>query len=184
MNPNWAHLHLIGNHLPLFAALTAVLLLGAGLIGKSAPLSRAGLIACLLAGLGTWAAVYSGERAEDWVIDKPGVTEEVIEEHEEAAETSRYAAFPLGALALVTLFWRSGPQRPLQIVLLLLALATTGLMGKAANLGGQIRHTEVRDGAVEPGAEAEGGVAVPAAGEAGEQEEERDGHGGSGGEGH
>lgn len=151
MDWNWAHLHLIVNHLPLFAALAAVLLLGAGLVGKNASFARAGLIACLLAGLGTWASVYSGHRAEDWVNDKPGVTEEVVEEHEESAETSRYAAFPLGALALVALFWRTGPQRSLQIVLLLLALATTGLMGQAANLGGQIRHTEVREGAPEPG---------------------------------
>lgn len=151
MNPNWAHLHMIVNHLPLFAALAAVLLLGAGLAAKNSALARAGILACVLAGIGTWAAVFSGERAEDWANDKPGVTEGVIEEHEEAAETTRYAAFPLGALALVALFWRTGPQRGLQLVLLLLALATTGLTGQAANLGGQIRHTEIREGAPEPG---------------------------------
>lgn len=151
MNPNWAHLHMIGNHLPLFAALAAVLLLGAGLIGKNPSLARAGLIACLIAGIGTWAAVYSGERAEDWVNDKPGVTEELVHEHEEAAERTRFAAFPLGALALVALFWKKGPQRGLHLALLLLALATTGLMGLAANLGGEIRHTEIREGAPEPG---------------------------------
>lgn len=151
MDPNWAHLHMMVNHLPLFAALAAALLLASGLLGKSAPLARAGLVACLLAGVGAWAGNFTGERAEDWVNDKPGVTEEAVEEHEEAAETTRYAAFPLGALALVALFWKKGPQRGLQLLLLLLALATLGLTAQAANLGGQIRHTEIRPGAPLPG---------------------------------
>ncbi len=151
MNPNWAHLHMMVNHLPLFAALAGALLLGAGLVAKNSALARAGIFACLLAGIGTWAGIFTGERAEDWVNNLPGVTEEVVHEHEEAAERTRFAAFPLGALALVALFWTKGPQRNLQLVLLLLALATTGLMGLAANLGGEIRHTEIREGAPVPG---------------------------------
>ncbi len=178
MNPNWAHLHMMVNHLPLYAALVGALLLGAALIGKSSALARAGLLACLLAGIGTWAGVFSGHRAEDWVNDKPGVTEESIEEHEESAEGARWVAFPLGVLALVALFWNKGPQRSLQIVLLLLSIVTLVAMARTANLGGEIRHTEIRAGAADPGSEASpaGTATGEEAGEKGEERESGEGH--------
>jgi len=148
MNPNWAHLHLMVNHLPLFAAIAGLLLLASGLAKGNPALLRAGLVACVLAGVGTYASTFSGHRAEDWAQGMPGVTEEVISEHEEAAEQSQYAAYPLGIVALFTLF---RPKRSLQILALVLALATTAAMVRVAELGGQVRHTEIRAGAPVPG---------------------------------
>ena len=53
----------------------------------------------------------------------------------------------LGVLALGVLVWRRRqpgvPTAP-AVVLLVGALAVAGLMGRAANLGGEIRHPEIR----------------------------------------
>ncbi|HSR40627.1 MAG TPA: hypothetical protein VLL48_00605, partial [Longimicrobiales bacterium] len=51
------------------------------------------------------------------------------------------------ALAGLVRFRTRRPSRPFTTGVLLLTLALSGMMGWTANLGGQVRHTEIRPGA-------------------------------------
>lgn len=147
---NAAHIHLMVNHLPLFASLFGGALLAAGVLMRQRALSRAGLVLALLAAAGGVAAAQSGERAEDVVEGWSGVSESAIEEHEEAAEAAQAAAVVLGVLALGALAVpraRERAERWLTVASLLAAVAVFGFTARAANLGGEIRHPEISDGA-------------------------------------
>lgn len=146
---NTAHLHLVLNHLPLFAALFSSALLLAGLLRRQLALTRAGLVIAVVAGLGAFGAVRTGEGAEEIVEALAGVSDAAIEPHEEAAEAAMLAAIGLGLLALAAL---AMPERMVRarraatIGSLIMALATFGLVARTANLGGAIRHPEIGAG--------------------------------------
>ena len=143
------HLHLIINHVPIFGAAFAAVLLLVSLRYGRAILQRTALALLVVVALGGTAAKYSGEPAEDGVRGMPGVTRAAIEEHEELADKSFLAAAVLGVLALgVLVRWRT-TEIPRSAALTALAgsLVVTGMMGFTGLLGGQIRHTEVRTGA-------------------------------------
>ena len=104
----------------------------------------------------------SGEPAEELVQGLPGVTNEQLDRHEDAATLALIAVGVVGALAIGALaVARRSPRgsRALTVATLAVGIVTSGLMARAALLGGQVRHSEIRAGA----------PAVPA-GEVGERE--------------
>ena len=152
---NAAHLHLILNHVPVLGTLIAVLLLVTALVEKSDDLRRAAL--ALFVGVALLAVpVYmSGEPAEELVERLPGVTDQQLERHEDAALQALIAMGVVGCLSIGALaVTRRSPRgaRSLTLATLVLGIVTSGLMARAALLGGQVRHTEIRAGA--PGAPA------------------------------
>jgi hypothetical protein len=146
---NQAHLHLIVNHVPIMGSLFAAVLLAAGLLKRSAVLTQAGLVAVLAAGLLCLPAQLTGEGAAAIAQNLPRVSRALIHNHEEAAELGFWALETAAALALFGLLLLKNAS-PKARLLALLALATTllsfGLLARAGNLGGQIRHTEIREG--------------------------------------
>src|SRR5689334_19791194 len=82
---NWAHVHLVINHLPVILAPVAAAVLGAGLARKSGDLIRAGLVVMALAAITAAGAYFTGEPAEDVVKNLPAVSDSMIDEHEDAA---------------------------------------------------------------------------------------------------
>ena len=156
---NAAHLHLMVNHLPLFASLIACGILAFGLYRRLPALVNVGLVLVFVAGVGALLAGQTGERAEGIVEDLPGVTEAAIHEHEEAAEAASLVAIlaglvALGGLALPDRAERM--QRLVAIVTLALSLGTFVLVARAANLGGHIRHTEISAATAPGGSHSEG----------------------------
>ena len=153
MNP--AHLHLLVNHIPVFGTLGAALLLAWGVLRKNDEVLRVGLILMVLIAVATWGVQLTGDPAEEAVEHLPGVTRQLIHAHEEAAELSTIVIAIAGISALVTLFLVRGRRaagRAMSIVTMVIGLAGFGLVARAANLGGAIRHTEIRPGGA--GAEA------------------------------
>lgn len=149
MSPEgWAHLHLVVNHLPVVAAPFAVVLMAAGALVRSEHLKRAGLATSATAALLAAAAYVSGGRAEhalDAIADASGPR---IEEHEEAAEAALIVAGLSGAAAgaaLALAIRRGATPRFALAIPLVLALAAAVVLGRAAYLGGPIRHSEIRD---------------------------------------
>jgi len=148
---NAAHLHLLVNHLPLFAALFAGAILAFALYRSLPALVNVGLVLALVAGVGAFVGSQTGERAEGVVEDLPGVTEMAIEEHEEAAEAATWAAIITGLLALGGLALPDRAHRGQKlaaVATLALTVVTFTLVARAANLGGMIRHTEISGAAV------------------------------------
>jgi uncharacterized membrane protein len=92
-------------------------------------------------------AYLTGEPAEELVENLPGVDKASIEQHEEAAQVAFVGVLILGAATLVGLiFFGLGKSVPnsLSVIVLVLSLIVFVLMARTANLGGSIRHTEIR----------------------------------------
>lgn len=143
MNP--AQIHLMTNHIPLFGAAAACLLLAYALLRGNAPYQRLAYVILVLSALATPVAFFSGDGAEDKVEGLIGVAKSRIHAHEEAGEAAAIGMALLGVLAAAQLLlgglpnlarWRA---KGAYLVLLASALAW-GWVGWTAHLGGLIRH--------------------------------------------
>jgi uncharacterized membrane protein len=154
---NWAHVHLMLNHLPLFGAIAATIVLGAAAATRRPSLGRAGLAVLLATALVGAGVYFTGEPAEEVVEDLPGVSESFIETHEETALVATLVLGAGGLLALLGLIaLRPGPSPRMVALAFLLSLAPLGAMAYTAYLGGQIRHSEIRPADLRAGPEPAG----------------------------
>lgn len=151
---NGAHLHLLFNHIPITGIAIGFLLLLFAIVRGSDVLKRGALVILVAAALLTIPLYLSGEPAEEVVERLPGVSKQLIEAHESAAKIALALSELTGIAALIGLVISRGSKvvaKPLALVALLLALGTSGVVAWTANLGGQIRHTEIRSaGSVTP----------------------------------
>lgn len=146
---NWAHVHLLVNHIPVIGSLGVTLLLAYAIWRGGEPLIRVSmgfLVVVALAGVGVY---FTGEPAAETIepMHLPGVTQEVIERHEEAAELSTIVLGLSGAVALLGLLRYRTPRtlpRWYTALTFVAALAGVLMMARTANFGGMIRHTEIR----------------------------------------
>jgi uncharacterized membrane protein len=144
---NWAHVHLAINHFPVVGVFGAIALLIYSLLRKSEEVKLVSFGLFVLLALITLAVFFTGQAAEDTVKKLPGVTEAYIGRHEEMAELALVLIGTLGIASLAgLLFLRESGAIPkwIVVIVLLLSLVTAAVVGLTANLGGQIRHTEVR----------------------------------------
>lgn len=145
---NGAHLHLIVNHFPVVGSVLAVLLLAVAVVRWDPTYARRIVYLVVLLALAGIVVYLTGEGAEEVAEDLPGVTESLIEEHEEAALVATILLGLVGAVAAGALFRfrRAGREitRGFVIVLLGLMLIPTIAMAWVSNLGGEIRHSEIR----------------------------------------
>lgn len=146
---NQAHIHLIVNHVPIVGSLFAAMLLGVGVLQKNSSLIKAGLVAVLAAGVLCLPAQLTGEGAAAIAQNLPRVSRALIHNHAEAAELGFWVLEGAAALALLSLLMlknQSAKARLLTLLTLVAAVISFGLLARAGNLGGQIRHTEIREG--------------------------------------
>jgi hypothetical protein len=145
---SFAQLHLALNHLPVVSTLLSAGILTLGAIIRHPGTRRFGLGLLVFAALSGLPPYFTGEGAEKVVEHRPGVSETLIERHEEAAGRALAVTLTAGACAAIALFaMRMRRERLVSIFFataLVAALASTALMGHAAHLGGQIRHDELR----------------------------------------
>ena len=145
-----AHLHLLVNHAPIFGALFATALLIISYFAAPTIMRRMALVILIVTAIGAVFANKTGEPAEDAIRRYPGVQRSIIHEHEEMGEKAYYIAVVLGLAAIFALYkWRNRPVPGGFNVLMILASAfLSGAMVYTGLLGGRVRHTEVRPGAV------------------------------------
>lgn len=144
---NWAHVHLVFNHIPVIGVPFGVLLLLVALGRKSEELKKVSLGSFIVIALLTLPAYFTGEPAEGIVRNLSDVSKAMIEEHETAALFSILALELLGVVSLIGLVLSRG-SKPLPrwfvMTCLILSLATGAMMARTANLGGQVHHPEIR----------------------------------------
>ena len=146
---NWAHIHLLLNHIPVMGILFGVILLLIGMVKKHETIKVLSLQFFVFLAVLSVPAYLTGEPAEGVVRSLPGVTKEIVERHDEAATLAFVGIIVLGALALLGLIlqYRTKSLSAWIVTLaLILSLADAGWLAWTANLGGQIRHTEIRAG--------------------------------------
>jgi hypothetical protein len=148
---NAAHLHLIINHLPIFATWLAVPVAIYGVIATGTPhVLRINAFLLLCAGLATVVAMESGEDAEDMVEALPNVNSLDIHAHSEMAHAAAKVALATSAVSLMAVvvdgFSRGRRRRRWTFVLLVSAIASGVMMTRTGLSGGQINHPEIKEG--------------------------------------
>lgn len=144
---NLAHVHLILNHIPLIGMGFVILLLIVAFLLRSNQFINVALVFVILLSLWAIPVYLTGEPAEEMVEDLPGVSHALIEEHEEVAEIAFIFTEITGALALIALIVRRYSDKSgrwITILTLIALLISGGVMTWTANLGGKIRHSEIR----------------------------------------
>ena len=147
---NWAHVHLLLNHVPVLGTVFGLGLLGYAIIRRSDTLKRAALNTFVAVALVALPVYFTGEPAEELVEDAAGVAQGTIDAHEDSALMSLIGVEVLGVVALAGLVIsrRGRPVSPkITGVALVASLATAIAMAWTANLGGRIRHPEIGPGA-------------------------------------
>jgi len=147
------HLHLMTTHLPVVGTLFSWALLLLAAIKKSQELAKTAFAFFVLTGLLAVPAFFSGEPASDALKGVQGVSREAIEQHQELAQVAFICLSALALASLAALIWyRRGRVLPRWtiITLLLVTLPVGGLLGWTANLGGRVRHGEIRPALVDP----------------------------------
>ena len=144
------HMHLLLNHFPVIGTIIVIALFGVAIVWRNNSVARVSL--GLLASLGVIALLvyFTGEPAEESIEHLPGFSEAITERHEEFALAATIVLTSLGALALGALLLLRKRDIPKWVTLsaFMLSLVAGGMMGYTAMLGGHVRHTEVRPGAV------------------------------------
>ncbi len=155
---NMTHLHLISNHIPVLGVAFGLGLLAFALWRNSDELKKAALGVFLLTALLGIPAYLSGEPAEDTAKLLPGISKPLMEQHEDAAAVAFTGICVLGTASLASLIWlrrRAGIPGWFGPLMLAAGLVVSGLMVWTANLGGQIRHSEIRTDGSAPNSNAE-----------------------------
>jgi uncharacterized membrane protein len=146
---NLAHLHLLLNHFPTIGTIVGLGLFVFSLLGKNEDLKRASLGIFVLIAVVTVPAYLTGRAAQEAVLDSPDVTQALIENHQDQALLA-FAFMQLTGLFSWFGLWQV--RRISRVAgwnlaaVLLLSIVTLGLMASTANLGGEIRHPEIRSG--------------------------------------
>lgn len=143
---NAAHLHLVLNHLPVIGIPLAGVFLFHSAVTRNGAALRFAFIVMIAASASTLPAFFTGEPAEEIIEHLPGVAESFIEKHEDAGKVSLILSVASGAAAITALwFGRSEARARLALkAALALAILATISLAYTANLGGKIRHTELR----------------------------------------
>lgn len=126
----------------------ALLLLVFALYRPSDDARIVSLAALVLVALVALPVYFTGDAIEDRVEKLPGVSEAVIDRHKDAAGVALAGAEVLGAIGVAGLVLVVRRAMPGWFIPATLALTIVGggLMAWTANVGGQIRHTEIRAG--------------------------------------
>jgi uncharacterized membrane protein len=152
-------MHLALTHVPVILSFVGLIMLIVAFFIKNTILTKTSYILILIAGIAAMPVFFSGEGPEEAIENLPGISEAVIERHEEAAKLAMISIAAAGLLAFAGLFtfkWQIA-ARVFKTVVLILAITSGGLMVQTAHLGGQIRHTEIRNGAAFQNANEAGG---------------------------
>jgi uncharacterized membrane protein len=140
------HLHLLLNHFPTVGLIAGIGVFLLALLKKSEDLKRGGLavlFALALLSVPTYMTGYSAQKA---VRRAPGVSQDVIDLHQRSALMALIFMEATGIVAWYGLWYqrrRTSSSARNTAAVLLLSIVTVGLMARAANVGGEIRHPEV-----------------------------------------
>jgi hypothetical protein len=148
---NLAHLHLVLNHVPTVGAVAALGLLIVAFIRGDEPLKLVGLEVLFAIAVLTLPVYMTGVAAFQKLRDQPGISETTIHLHQDVALFGfiwmEFAGF-VGWVALWQARRRGRAGAGMVAAATALTIVALVVMGRAANLGGDIRHPEIGGAAV------------------------------------
>lgn len=141
---NYAHLHLVVNHAPLFGLVFGFCLLMYYVRKRTEEVARIAMYTFILSALAGIVTIISGENAEHTIENIKGINKVIVEEHEKIGKIANLFSVITGAGAFSWFFLKNEySKRYVAIGLTAVCLMGIGFMSKAANIGGQIRHGEI-----------------------------------------
>jgi hypothetical protein len=143
---NSLELHLLTNHIPLFAAFFGFGLGFWALIVNNKSMMVAAMAILVLGGLSAIVANNSGEEAEELVERLAGYDGKLIHEHEEAAEVALLTSIIVAILAIFAWFTILRKWANAWVCVLIASVggvASFAFMANTAREGGHIVHKEL-----------------------------------------
>lgn len=150
---NGAQIHMLVNHLPVIGFLGIVLALAVAIMVRSHDIKCFVLLATTVVGLSALAPYWTGEDAEEVIEDLPGVSKDLIHEHEERSELATVFAVVTAVVAAAAFVLQRKKPETLKVsmpAVFVLSLISAGIMGSAAHEGGKIRHPEINPDTATP----------------------------------
>jgi uncharacterized membrane protein len=141
------HFHLLLNHFPTIGFIIGLTLFVAALVARSDHLKQAALVVLVGIALLTIPTYVTGDAAHRALADNGQLSESLILMHESAAFVSLMLMAVTGGFAWLGL-WQY--RRMLHLprwntaVIIVLSALTLAAVSRAANLGGEISHPEIR----------------------------------------
>ena len=144
------HLHLLLNHFPTIGFSIGLGLFFVAVAAKNNEMKRASFVIFVLIGLLTIPTYMTGKAAQQAITGQDGVSVPLMEAHQDAALLALVFMEITGFAAWIGL-WQfrriSRLARWNSPAVLALSIVTFALMTRAANIGGEIRHPELRTSA-------------------------------------
>ena len=141
------HLHLVLTHFPIVGTIIGIGILAYGQFLKNDDIKKIALVTFMLMAIITIPVFLTGEEAEETVEHIAGVSEQLIENHEEIAEKAVWLMGLLGIVSFINLFIIIKDisfAKTISVITLIISLGTFGFFAKVGSTGGEIRHSEIR----------------------------------------
>ena len=116
-------------------------------IGGPDEIKKVALVTFVLMAILTIPVFLTGEEAEETVEHIAGISEQLIENHEELAEKAIWLMGLLGILSVINFFAiikKLSFAKMITLITLIVSLGTFGLFAIVGSTGGEIRHSEIR----------------------------------------
>lgn len=138
------------NHAPILGALFALALFVVSYFVAPDVMRKTAFVILVLSAIAGFIAQQTGEPAEDAIRGYPGVQRKLIHDHEETAEKATIIGVVMGIAGLAALTkWRRRPvPGGVSLAMIIGTAIFSGGMLYTGLLGGRVRHTEIRPGAV------------------------------------
>lgn len=158
---NDAHLHLIMNHFPIIGPILGLGILLTGMILKNNSVKNTAYVLFIVGAVFAAFSMATGEGAEEIAEKLPGVTKQIIHEHEEMAEKLAIVLYLLAVISLGGLFLsykKSAKAKWVSYAALVVAVVGIFLAKEVGTSGGEVRHTEIRTDATPASTGVERGI--------------------------
>ena len=146
---NFAHLHIVLNHVPSIGMVVGLGLFVASLVRKNDQLMRLSLQVLVVMTLVALPTYMSGNAAQGILRKRPEVPQGLIEAHQNSAMVTLIFLTITGTFAWFGLWQFRRFSRPgywNSSAVLILSIVTSVFILRTANLGGDISHPEIRSG--------------------------------------
>ncbi|HRE78719.1 MAG TPA: hypothetical protein PLL09_12955 [Flavobacterium sp.] len=145
---NDAHLHMVVNHFPIIGIILGFGILVTGLFLKNNSVKNTAYCLFIVGAIFAAVSMATGEGAEEIAEKLPGVTDQIIETHEEMAEKLAIVLYALGFVSLIGLFLNFKKHSKavfVSYIAVIIAVVCIFLGKQTGTTGGEIRHTEIRE---------------------------------------
>ena len=147
---NEAHLHMVVNHFPIIGTILGLGILVAGFIFKNNTIKNTAYSLFVVGAIFSAVSMATGDGAERMVEDMPSVGHHIIHEHEEIAEKLALIMYILGIASIIGFYMnvkKNAKAKILSFIILALSIGATIIAVNVGTSGGEVRHTEIREGA-------------------------------------